>query len=78
MASDNQPIRGFVTLTAGGGAKPQGRIFRINATLAGDVIVVLHDGSTETITFPVGYSAYPYQVVSVTSTTGTATFANGL
>lgn len=78
MSSENQPVRGFIALTAGGGAKPQGRIFRISATVAGDAVVVMHDGSTETITYPIGYTAYPYQVVSVTSTTGTATFANGL
>lgn len=78
MSSSDQPIRGFVALTAGGGAVSVGRIFVVNATVAGNVVVVLFDSTSHTIAVPVGYSAYPYAVRSVTSATATATYANGL
>lgn len=78
MASSDQPIRGFVALTAGGSAAPMGRLFVVNCTVAGNVVVVMQDGSSHTIAVEEGYSAFPYQVRSVTSATATATYANGL
>lgn len=78
MSSSDQPVRGVQALTAGGGNKPVGRIFVINATVAGDVVVTFYDGTTHTIAAPVGYSAYPYAVKNVVSATATATYANGI
>lgn len=78
MSADNQPIRGFAVLTSGGGNAPVGRVFVVNATVAGNVTVTMRDGSSHVIAVPVGYSAYPYAVVAITATTATATYANGL
>ncbi len=80
MSADTQPIRGFVAITAGATDYPVGRIFQANCTVAGDVVVRMFNGSTETITLAVGYAAFPYAVrgVTVAGTTATATYANGL
>jgi hypothetical protein len=77
MASDNQPVRGFAVLTVGADG-PMGRLFVVNASVAGNVTVKLQDNSTHTFPVPAGYSAYPYQVRQVTATTATAVYSNGL
>lgn len=80
MSSAEQPIRGFVAITAGATDFPVGRLFIVNCTVAGNVVIRLFDGTTHTIAVAVGYSAYPYGVRGVTSsgTTATATYANGI
>lgn len=80
MSASTQPIRGFVAITPGATDFPVGRLFRANCTVAGDVVLRMQNGSTETITLPVGYSAFPYAVRGVTTsgTTATATYANGM
>lgn len=78
MSAENQPIRGFVALTAGGGDAAKGRLFIVNATVAGNVVITALDGSTHTIAVAVGYSAFPYAVKNVASATATATYANGI
>lgn len=78
MSADNQPIRGFVALTAGGGDVAKGRLFIVNCTGAGNVVITARDDSTHTIAVAVGYAAYPYSVKNVVSATATATYANGI
>lgn len=72
------PLQGSLAMTAGGSAVAPARAFRINCTVAGNVVVTLADGSSETIAAPVGYSIYPFAVTQVVSagTTATATYAN--
>lgn len=55
-----------------------GSLFRVNCTIAGNVVVVLEDGTEETIPVTAGYFAFPYRVqrVKSTGTTATATYAN--
>lgn len=77
MSADNQPIRGFRDLVVGTDGSI-GRLFVVNATVAGNVTVKLFDGSTHVIAAPVGYSAYPYAVRQVTVSAATATYANGI
>lgn len=55
-----------------------GAFFRVNCRAAGDVVVVLEDESTETISVSIGYSSFPYRVkrVKATGTTAVANYAN--
>lgn len=80
MSASTQPVRGFVAVTAGATDFPAGRIFVVNCTVAGNVVIRMFDGSTHTIAVATGYSAFPYEVRGVTSsgTTATATYANGV
>lgn len=77
MSAENQPIRGFKDLAVGSDG-PVGRILIVNATVAGNVVLKMFDGSAHTIAAGIGYAAYPYAVRQVVSTTATATFANGI
>lgn len=80
MIVEERGIQRAIALTAGDTTPfaPCGALFRINCTVAGDVTVVLEDGSTEVIAAPVGYFTLPYRVkrVNTTGTTATATYAN--
>lgn len=77
MANENQPIRGFAALSIGTDG-PIGRLFIVNATVAGNVTVKAFDNSTHIIAVPVGYTTYPYNVRQVTASTATAAYANGI
>lgn len=77
MSAENQPIRGFKDLTIGTDAAP-GRLFIVNATVAGNVTVKGFDNVNHVIAVPAGYSAYPYSVRQVVASTATATYTNGL
>ncbi len=71
-------IRDTKALTAGGLPVAPGAMFRINCTVAGNVVVTLESGVDETIAAVVGYLVLPYRVIAVKSsgTTATATYAN--
>ncbi len=75
---ENNPVRGTRALTVAGADTSGGRLFIVNATVAGDVTVKLFDGSTHVITVPVGYTTYPYCVRSVPASAATATYAIGI
>lgn len=79
MSATEQPIRGMRALTIDTPASP-GRVFVANCTVAGDVRVILRDGSAHVITLATGYATFPYSVqqFTTTGTTATATYANGV
>ena len=82
MASEveERGIQRSVAMTASDTAAliPAGNLFRVTCTVAGNVVVLLEDGTTETIAVSAGYFVFPYRVrrVNSTSTTATATYAN--
>jgi hypothetical protein len=72
----DSPLQGSVALTVAAAAVQPGRAFRINCTVAGNVVVTMADGSSETIAAAVGYTILPFAVTVVASATATATYAN--
>ena len=79
MSGDNLPIRGVAVITPDTPAPP-GRVFIVNCTVAGNVTVTFFNGQTHVIVVAVGYSVFPYMITNVTvsGTTATATYANGM
>jgi|JI10StandDraft_1071094.scaffolds.fasta_scaffold97393_4 hypothetical protein len=79
MSGDNLPIRGVAVITPGTAA-PQGRVFIVNCTVAGNVNVTFLNGQSHIIPVAIGYSVFPYSItnVAVSGTTATATYANGM
>lgn len=78
---EERGIQRSVTMTASDAASAviaPGTLFRITCTVAGNVTVLLEDGTTEVIAAALGYFTLPYRVVRVnsTGTTATATYAN--
>ncbi len=78
---EERGIQGAVALTASDAASAMtapGTLFRVNCTVAGNVVVLLENDTTETIAVPIGYFTFPYRVkrVNSTNTTATATYAN--
>lgn len=71
-------IRHKVDITADARPIPAGSLFRINCSVAGNVVATLESGVDETIAVVAGYFALPMRVVGVKSsgTTATATYAN--
>lgn len=77
---EERGIQRSVSMTASDTAAyiQAGNQLRINCTVAGNVTVVLEDGTTEVIAVSPGYFTFPYRVkrVNSTGTTATATYAN--
>jgi len=76
--ASNASITNSVALTVGANPVAAGRMLRVNCTTAGNVVVTLSGGSTETIAVTTGYAMYPFAVTQVVSagTTAVAAYAN--
>lgn len=72
----NQPYTGMFAMTVDSTYAP-GRAVRLNCTVAGNVSLLLLDGSTETYVAATGYAVLPLAVTKVASsgTTATCTYA---
>lgn len=74
---DDAPYTGSIALTVGVAAAA-GRVILINASVAGNVSLLLADGSTLVVPVNAGLTLLPFKVTQVNSggTTATATYTN--
>lgn len=76
MSCYDHALRGAVVITVGATDFPVGRYLAVNATVAGDAVLRMFDGSTHTINVAIGYTTFPYAVRGITSAGATAVFSN--
>lgn len=75
-ATAEAPISGNVALVVGAGPVAAGRQLLINTSAAGTAAVTFLDGSSVTITVPVGLTILPWAVTGISAATATATYAS--
>ena len=68
------PMKGGYTITVGATVYDPARALLVSCTVGGTAAILMQDGSTFTLTFPVGITLLPLAVVGVTAAAATATF----